>query len=231
MNTPTLHTGITAASAAGKRRYSSTAVEFPIRIDQRPHSQGVSRGFPSWERARRAPTYVSGHVIACISLSNLPQQNHGFRCILAATTATTPTEARQKSIPCACHTPDRFMGRTCLVPGSSKPEPKQVRPISLSMAGQVLSLSSPRPHQSRSCSGHRAHQLLPFSLQSSFQLPTSAPAVLSNVSRICLELVWESLGNYLKSCHTLAKLALYSFSPHSRLIRGSFLVRWSFVLS
>ena len=47
-----------SAQVARKRRYSSTAVGFPIRNDQKADCQRVSRGFPTWERARRAPAYV-----------------------------------------------------------------------------------------------------------------------------------------------------------------------------
>ena len=47
-----------SAQVARKRRYSSTAVGFPIRNDQKADCQRVSRGFPTWERARRAGAYV-----------------------------------------------------------------------------------------------------------------------------------------------------------------------------
>lgn len=45
-------------STAGKRRYSSTAVGFPIRNDQKAHSQRVSEGFPSWAQTRPPRIYV-----------------------------------------------------------------------------------------------------------------------------------------------------------------------------
>ena len=58
---------------AKKRRYSSIAVEFPIRNDLSAQSQGVSEGFPSWERAHRAPAYVHGRENDVIStVSHLP---------------------------------------------------------------------------------------------------------------------------------------------------------------
>ena len=47
-------------SSARKRRYSSIAVGFPIRNDQKAHSQRVSKGFPSWVCTRCAHTYVQG---------------------------------------------------------------------------------------------------------------------------------------------------------------------------
>ena len=48
-------------SSARKRRYSSTAVGFPIRNDQKANSQRVSEGFPSWVGARCAHIYVQAH--------------------------------------------------------------------------------------------------------------------------------------------------------------------------
>ena len=51
-------TGFPSGIPTWKRRYSSTAVEFPIRNDQKPHSHGLSGVFPSWVRAHRTPTYV-----------------------------------------------------------------------------------------------------------------------------------------------------------------------------
>ena len=45
-------------SSARERRYSSIAVGFPIRNDQKAHYQRVSRGFPSWVGTRSACTYV-----------------------------------------------------------------------------------------------------------------------------------------------------------------------------
>lgn len=58
MNRPQFSTPSYSAQVARKRRYSSTAVGFPIRNDQKADCQRVSRGFPTWERARRAGAYV-----------------------------------------------------------------------------------------------------------------------------------------------------------------------------
>lgn len=61
---------------AKKRAYSSTPVGFPIRNDLSAHSQGISGVFPTWERTRRAPTYVRALGIANESTSkNLPQDH------------------------------------------------------------------------------------------------------------------------------------------------------------
>ena len=65
-----------------KRRYSSTAVEFPIRYDLRACPQGISEGFPSWERARRAPTYVSGREMSVYQPKESPNREHFLTSVL-----------------------------------------------------------------------------------------------------------------------------------------------------
>lgn len=58
MNKYTVCVGSADAFSAKKRRYSSTAVGFPIRDDLSAYLQGISAPFPTWERARLACTYV-----------------------------------------------------------------------------------------------------------------------------------------------------------------------------
>lgn len=53
--------------SARKRRYSSTAVGFPIRYDLRAYYQGVFGVFPSRIRVRCARTYVR-RVEKCVVL-------------------------------------------------------------------------------------------------------------------------------------------------------------------
>ena len=80
-----------------KRRYSSTAVGFPIRFDLRGYSQRVSGVFPSWVGARCACTYVYAHEIAFeLSESRLPQCSLST-CKLPDSTAYTPIRRPQFS--------------------------------------------------------------------------------------------------------------------------------------
>jgi hypothetical protein len=58
MKHSTVVTGFPCDISAKKRRYSSTAVGFPIRDDLSAYLQGISATFPTWERARLACTYV-----------------------------------------------------------------------------------------------------------------------------------------------------------------------------
>lgn len=63
-----------SAQVARKRRYSSTAVGFPIRNDQKADCQRVSRVFPTWERARHAGAYVREPRL-CVCRSSTLQPN------------------------------------------------------------------------------------------------------------------------------------------------------------
>lgn len=89
--------GSPTALSATKRRYSSTAVGFPIRFDLRGYSQRVSGVFPSWVGARCACTYVYAHGIAFeLSESRQPQCSQST-CNLHALTASTPIRRPQFS--------------------------------------------------------------------------------------------------------------------------------------
>ena len=74
MKRPQFPTPSYPASVAWKRRYSSTAVGFPIRNDQKADCQRVSRVFPTWERARRAGAYVREPRL-CVCRSSTLQPN------------------------------------------------------------------------------------------------------------------------------------------------------------
>ena len=89
--------GSPTALSAQKRRYSSTAVGFPIRFDLRCYSQRVSGVFPSWVGARCACTYVYAHERDFESSeSRLPQCSLST-CKLPDSTAYTPIRRPQFS--------------------------------------------------------------------------------------------------------------------------------------
>ena len=58
MHNSSVAAGFPCGISAKKRRYSSTAVGFPIRNDQKCYSQGISEGFPTCIGARRVRIYV-----------------------------------------------------------------------------------------------------------------------------------------------------------------------------
>lgn len=82
MNRPLLLQVLLQAISAKKRAYSSTPVGFPIRNDLRAFIQGISEGFPSWERARCAPTYVSGRAISVFQPKESPNRAHFLTSVL-----------------------------------------------------------------------------------------------------------------------------------------------------
>ena len=84
---------------AKKRRYSSTAVGFPIRDDLSAHSQGISEVFPTWVRTRRAPTYVRGLVIDYKSTSNHLPQDHTTPSNHLSDTTRSTLKPRTKPYP------------------------------------------------------------------------------------------------------------------------------------
>ena len=81
---------------AKKRRYSSTAVGFPIRDDLSAHSQGISGVFPTWERTRRAPTYVRTLGIDYESTSKHLPQDHTAPTNHLSNTTRSPLKSRTK---------------------------------------------------------------------------------------------------------------------------------------
>lgn len=83
-------------SSARNRRYNSIAVGFPIRNDQKAHSQRVSKGFPSWVGARRAHTYVQGRENCVLSHTERLNKSITETHIRLAFDAYTPNERQKK---------------------------------------------------------------------------------------------------------------------------------------
>ena len=96
MNTMPAVAGFPCDITAKKRRYSSTAVGFPIRNDLSAHSQGISGVFPTWERTRRAPTYVRTLGIANESTSEHLPQDHTAPTNHLSNTTQSPLKPRTK---------------------------------------------------------------------------------------------------------------------------------------
>ena len=91
MNRSTVPCDSVAGIPPRKRRYSSTAVGFPIRYDLSAHSQGVSEGFPSWERARCACTYVCSHAKCDYQPKELPSSSLLATLFVLVSTVSTPS--------------------------------------------------------------------------------------------------------------------------------------------
>ena len=85
-----------------KRRYSSTAVGFPIRNDLSAHSQGISSHFPSGVGARHAHTYVCPHAISANQAMEHPLHTLPTLCIVLASATLTPSAVLILSSLAAC---------------------------------------------------------------------------------------------------------------------------------
>lgn len=96
MNTMPAVAGFPCDIPAKKRAYSSTPVGFPIRNDLSAHSQGISEVFPTWERTRRAPTYVRALGIAYESTSKHLPQVHTTPSNHLSNTTQNPLKPRTK---------------------------------------------------------------------------------------------------------------------------------------
>ena len=102
MNRPLLLQDYLQAIPPRKRRYSSTAVGFPIRNDLSAHSQGISEGFPSGVRARCACTYVCPHAISANQAKERPLHTLPTPCIILASDTLTPSAVLILSSLAAC---------------------------------------------------------------------------------------------------------------------------------
>ena len=87
----TVCVGSPDAFSAKKRRYSSTAVGFPIRNDQKPYSQGISEGFPTCIGARPVRIYVRRRQIC---------EYQSYGALHSASTRSTYLPLFASSTPC-----------------------------------------------------------------------------------------------------------------------------------
>lgn len=94
MKRPQFPTPSYSAQVARKRRYSSIAVGFPIRNDQKADCQRVSRGFPTWERARHAGAYVREPQL-CVCRSSTLLHNPKAMTTTLLMVCTTPLMMQQ----------------------------------------------------------------------------------------------------------------------------------------
>lgn len=94
MNTNTCSHG---CSTAQKRRYSSTAVEFPEFDDLKPHKWGFPPRFPSGAGARARVTYVQGRENDRQLTENPPPYSTPARHVRQTNRVPNPYQRQQKS--------------------------------------------------------------------------------------------------------------------------------------
>lgn len=227
----TVCVGSPDAFPAKKRRYSSTAVGFPIRNDQKPYSQGISEGFPTCIGARRVRIYVRRRQFC---------EYQSYEALHSASTRSTylplfasSTPSRVLNLPLSRPLQHHVsvLNRPCDLPVSSNPPSDHDRTWSLRKRTQPARLTSRLAHQDRIIVKARSTQLvllanrLPDHHHTTPSRPTRLRLMLCPVSptvdqtsatRCCLESIgilsgftWESLDVVPHSFSTHYALVMY----------------------
>ena len=211
-------------SSARKRRYSSTAVGFPIRNDQKSHSQRVSKGFPSWVGARCAYTYVQAHDNCVHSHSNRLNKSITEAHIRLAFDAFTPNE-RQKNCPrkptqrptmhhsATHHQPTMHHSATHEAPLNDSP-PAHEAPLNDSPPAHEAPLNdSPPAHEAPLSDSPPAHDA-----------PPNDPYSTHEAVLVRLRLTYGSLGSHLTQLKTHPAPVHHTFRAKSQTYPGSFTI-------
>ena len=149
MQNSSVAAGLPCRISAKKRRYSSTAVGFPIRNDQKPYSQGISEGFPTCIGARRVRIYVRRRHFC---------EYQSYEALHSASTRSTYLPLFASSTPCrvlnlplsrSCQHHVSVLNRPCDLLVTSCPPSDHERTWSLRMRNQPARLPSRLAHQDR----------------------------------------------------------------------------------
>ena len=159
MQNSSVAAGFPCGISAKKRRYSSTAVGFPIRNDQKPYSQGISEGFPTCIGARRVRIYVRQRHFC---------EYQSYGALHSASTHSTYLPLFASSSPCRVlnlplSRPRQHhvsvLNRPCDLPGSSNPLSDHERTWSLRKRTQPARLDNRLAHQDRIIDQAQSSQL------------------------------------------------------------------------
>lgn len=158
----TVCVGSPDALSAKKRRYSSTAVGFPIRNDQKPYSQGISEGFPTCIGARRVRIYVRRRHFC---------EYQSYEALHSASTRSTylplfasSTPCRVQNLPLSRHRQHHVsvLNRPCDLLVTSNPPSDHERTWSLRKRTQPARWASRLAHQDRIIDQAQSTQLALF---------------------------------------------------------------------
>ena len=222
---------LNANLSAKKRRYSSTAVGFPIRNDQKPYSQGISEGFPTCTGARRVRIYVRRRHFC---------EYQSYEALHSASTRSTYLPLFASSTPCrvlnlpSIRPPQHHvsvLNRPCDLPVSTNPPSDHDRTWSLRKRTQPARLASRLAHQDHIIDQAQSTQLalLANRLPDHHHTTPSRPTILrlmlcsgcptvdrTNAVRCRLESIgivsgftWESLGDVPHSFRARYALNMY----------------------
>ena len=201
-------------SSARKRRYSSTAVGFPIRNDQKAHSQRVSEDFPSWVGARCAHTYVQGRENCAHWHSERLNKSITGAYIRLAFDVFTPNERPQICPRKPAQRPTKHHSATHHPPTKHHLATHEA-PLSDSQSTHEAPLSDPRSTTQR----------LTTSARCPTKQPTFNPRRYPGSLTVCLRFTWESLGAVQYSSSTSSPYIPGKITDISWFIHNSLIVR------
>lgn len=223
--------GFPCGISAKKRRYSSTAVGFPIRNDQKPYSQGISEGFTTWVRARRVRIYVRRRHFC---------EYQSYEALHSASTRSTYLPLFASSTPCRvlnlpssrpCQHHVSVLNRPCYLPVTTNLPSDYERTWSLRKRTHGVQLDRRQAHHDRIIDQAQSTQLallanrLPDHHHTTPSRPTRLHLMLcpacptvdrTNAVRCRLESIgivsgftWESLEDVPHSSSTRYALVMY----------------------
>ena len=231
MHNSSVAAGFPCGISAKKRRYSSTAVGFPIRNDQKPYTQGISEGFPTCIGARRVRIYVRRRQFCeyqSYEALHSPSSRSTYLPLFASSTSSRVLNL-PLSRPLQHHV--SVLNRPCDLPGSFNPPSDHDRTWSLRKRTHGVQLASRIAHQDRIIDQAQSTQLALFAnrlpdhhhttpsrpTRLRLMLCSASPTVdRTNATRWCLESIgfvlgftWESLEDMPHSFSTRYALVMY----------------------
>lgn len=233
MHHSSLAAGFPCGMSAKKRRYSSTAVGFPIRNDQKPYSQGISEGFPTCIGARRVRIYVRRRHFC---------EYQSYEALHSASTRSTylplfasSTPSRVQNLPSSSPLQHHVsvLNRPYDLPSTTNPPSDHERTWSLRKRIQPAQLASRLAHQDRiidlaqstqlALLAHRLpdhHHTTPSRpTQLRLMLCTACPTVdHTNATRCCLESIGFGLSFAHESLEDNASQSSVYFAPYLSLL-------------
>lgn len=145
----TVCVGSPDAFSAKKRRYSSTAVGFPIRNDQKPYSQGISEGFPTCIGARRVRIYVRRRQFCEYQSYGALHSPSTRSTYLPLFASSTPSRVLNLPLSRPLQHHVSVLNRPCDLPVSTNPPSEHDRFWSLRKRTKPARLASRLAHQDR----------------------------------------------------------------------------------
>ena len=159
MQNSSVAAGFPCGISAKKRRYSSTAVGFPIRNDQKPYSQGISEGFPTCIGARRVRIYVRRRQFCEYQSYEALHSASTRSTYLPLFASSTPSRVQNLPLSRSCQHHVSVLKRPCNLPVTTNPRSDHERTWSLRIRFHGVQLTSKLASQERIIDQSQSTQL------------------------------------------------------------------------